>query len=176
MKITLDEIPEEGALDVEFSEGQETFHELFEKGLEGDFQFISPVKGSFHISKSEKTVFIDLEIESRIRAKCSLCLVEFNYPIEGTSRLTLAPEEVIKGKEIILDEAEVSKGVYAGETLDLDEILREETALFLPFSPKCRDDCKGLCSSCGQNLNEGKCGCINEKPGGSFDALKNLKI
>ncbi len=176
MKITLDEIPEEGALDVEFSAGREAFDELFEKGLERDFRFISPVKGSFHISRSKETVFIELEIESLIKADCSLCLVEFDYPIQGSSRLTLTPEEETVEKEIALDEEEIAKGIYSGERLDLDEILREEAALLLPFSPKCREGCRGLCNSCGQNLNEGECSCIDEKPSGSFDALKNLKL
>ena len=42
---------------------------------------------------------------------------------------------------------------------NLDEIL--ETSLILDMETKfrCREDCKGLCDTCGANLNLGPCGC-----------------
>ena len=44
-------------------------------------------------------------------------------------------------------------------TLDLTEVVRQDLWLNLPTSPACQPDCKGLCSHCGQNLNQGSCGC-----------------
>ncbi len=43
--------------------------------------------------------------------------------------------------------------------LDLDELIREEIIMFLPYKMLCREDCKGLCPKCGKNLNKGKCDC-----------------
>lgn len=43
--------------------------------------------------------------------------------------------------------------------LDLDELVTEDIFLNLPSKFLCKDDCKGLCSICGQNLNEGSCSC-----------------
>lgn len=39
------------------------------------------------------------------------------------------------------------------ETVDLDPAIRDAVVLNLPFSPLCRDDCLGLCPSCGADLN-----------------------
>ena len=49
--------------------------------------------------------------------------------------------------------------VLEGTELDLDELL--STCLILDMETKflCKEDCKGLCSTCGRNLNLGPCGC-----------------
>ncbi len=46
-----------------------------------------------------------------------------------------------------------------GDGIDLSEIL--STCFILDMETKflCREDCKGLCSACGKNLNLGPCGC-----------------
>ena len=43
--------------------------------------------------------------------------------------------------------------------VDLRPVVREELALALPRFVLCRDDCRGLCPSCGKDLNAGPCGC-----------------
>ena len=43
--------------------------------------------------------------------------------------------------------------------LDLDLLVYEEIVLDFPMKVLCDDDCKGLCKSCGTNLNKGLCGC-----------------
>lgn len=45
------------------------------------------------------------------------------------------------------------------EFLDVSDDVREDLLLEIPGFPLCRADCKGLCAQCGQNLNEGTCGC-----------------
>ncbi len=43
--------------------------------------------------------------------------------------------------------------------LDVALAVREELALRASAFPLCREDCKGLCPSCGSDLNAGPCGC-----------------
>lgn len=52
--------------------------------------------------------------------------------------------------------------VVENGVLDLDELIEEEVQLFLPSKMLCRDDCKGLCTKCGKNLNLGKCDCKSD--------------
>ena len=49
--------------------------------------------------------------------------------------------------------------VLDGNEIDLDEILFTLFTLDMETKFLCREDCKGLCSSCGKNLNHGPCGC-----------------
>ncbi len=49
--------------------------------------------------------------------------------------------------------------VVKNRLLDLEELVNEEVSLNLPTKILCREDCKGLCSQCGANLNVSKCDC-----------------
>ena len=46
------------------------------------------------------------------------------------------------------------------DRLDLRPMVRDAVVLELPLAPLCRDDCRGLCSHCGADLNEEACGCV----------------
>lgn len=176
MKIIAGEIPDTGTLDIEFSEKEQVLNDLFKKKLERDFHFASPVKGSFHISKEGKTIFIDLTLSGAVMVDCSRCLEEFEYPINEARQLTFFPDEEEElGEESEFEEKDFERSFYHDNCLDLDEIIREETALLLPFNPSCKEDCKGLCSSCGKNLNENNCSCSNEIIDRRFEVLKGLK-
>lgn len=49
--------------------------------------------------------------------------------------------------------------VVDNRVLDLSELVNEEVSLSLPAKILCKDECKGLCSQCGANLNVSKCNC-----------------
>jgi uncharacterized protein len=44
-------------------------------------------------------------------------------------------------------------------TIDVSGAVREELALRASAFPLCGEDCKGLCPTCGADLNAGPCGC-----------------
>jgi uncharacterized protein len=58
--------------------------------------------------------------------------------------------------------------------LDLAEAIREYALLEMPMQVFCREDCKGLCPTCGADLNEGPCDCRNDEGDERFAALKSL--
>ena len=41
----------------------------------------------------------------------------------------------------------------------MTETVRESLLLELPITPRCREECPGLCPKCGHDLNDGPCGC-----------------
>ena len=57
--------------------------------------------------------------------------------------------------------------------LDLDALVAEDIVLAMPPRWLCRPDCKGLCSICGADLNEGDCGC-SPAADPRWDALKDM--
>ncbi|MBE9536977.1 MAG: DUF177 domain-containing protein [Proteobacteria bacterium] len=177
MKINFEEIPEEGTLDVDFLENESEINKLLDEGNDGDFSFNSPAKGSFRLSKRGKTVFVSLHIEGLVRARCSQCLVDFEQKIDLSNDVSLFPEEgKEETKELDLTNEELEKNFYAGNSIDLAKLLCEEIVLYLPFNPRCSDNCKGLCPSCGKNLNEGKCNCTGRSKENPFSVLKGLKF
>jgi uncharacterized protein len=53
------------------------------------------------------------------------------------------------------------------EFLDVSDDVREDLLLEIPAFPLCQAGCKGLCARCGQDLNEGVCGCAPPEGGPS---------
>ncbi len=48
---------------------------------------------------------------------------------------------------------------YSNSVVDLKDKVQEEFVILLPIQILCNDNCKGLCSSCGANLNHKECNC-----------------
>ncbi len=63
---------------------------------------------------------------------------------------------------------------YSVESIDIEDLVRQALVLAVPAKILCSDSCKGLCPSCGADLNAGPCKC---GPGqdGPFGALRDLK-
>ena len=59
--------------------------------------------------------------------------------------------------------------------IDLNPLFRELIFLEKQMKNICKENCKGLCSNCGTNLNEGNCGCPNDTKDSPWKTLKILK-
>ena len=62
-----------------------------------------------------------------------------------------------------------------GGRAELDVIASEQIYLNLPLKPLCREDCQGLCPTCGANRNRLKCGCRSEELDPRLAPLLELK-
>ena len=62
-----------------------------------------------------------------------------------------------------------------GDRIDLEPLARDSLLLELPLAPLCRDDCAGLCPTCGADRNTGPCGCEEEAVDPRWAALDALK-
>lgn len=93
----------------------------------------------------------------------------FNYLLTTRQEMVLEVEEV----ELSNDEAMT---LYLEEPeIDVDQILREQSYLERPLRTLCREDCKGICISCGADLNKEICSCADDNDDSPFAVLKKLK-
>ena len=95
---------------------------------------------------------------------CDRCLAE------GEREITLDFSEDYAKTPGETDEA----AVCDGETIILDDLVRDTLLVAEPLRELCKSDCKGLCPVCGQNLNEGACGCNTFVPDPRLAALESL--
>ena len=51
---------------------------------------------------------------------------------------------------------------YSGDVIDISREVDSHLALSLPIKLVCSSECRGLCSMCGKNLNDGECACEKE--------------
>jgi len=75
------------------------------------------------------------------KCRCSLCDTPFDLEVK---------------ESCFVDSFEINEEI---SFLDLTNEIREAIILNLPAYPRCSESCKGLCSSCGANLNKSGCEC-----------------
>ncbi len=112
-----------------------------------------------------------LEIQGRASLKvmipCDRCLDDVEVPLEldFTEKIPVpgedSPENPDEGQERDDEDGSSFAPDYylEGYHLDVDKLLFGEALLSWPSRVLCKEDCKGLCPVCGQNLNHGDCGC-----------------
>jgi uncharacterized protein len=88
--------------------------------------------------------------------ECRRCLVEVKTEIGAEAHLLFADAEAGIESDDDPDVFPLSNG-RSGVEVDLRPALREQWLLEVPAFVLCRPDCKGLCPTCGLNLNQGVC-------------------
>jgi uncharacterized protein len=107
---------------------------------------------------------------------CARCVEPVPTPLSGSFDLIFRPQSVDADpgeRAITPDETEI--GYYDESGLSLEDVVREQVLLSLPSRTLCKEDCKGLCPRCGQNLNLAPCNCdTSEEKAARWNALAGL--
>jgi uncharacterized protein len=62
------------------------------------------------------------------------------------------------------------------DSVDITEDLREEILLHIPVFAVCGEACRGRCSQCGANLNDGPCACNKDEGPNPFSVLDGMNL
>lgn len=116
------------------------------------------------------------KFNTTVSAECDRCLTQASFPLAGEYDLYYRPaDQKVGGEEIALDDEETEVGFFEGEGVMLQEVLREQVLLALPVQRLCREDCKGLCPTCGADRNQVACACAAPVRDARWAALESLK-
>jgi uncharacterized protein len=125
------------------------------------------------VKRSGARYDIRASVKGSIHAACHRCAGEFDMPCESAFELVVSrgqdavqPENLNEDDWIVIPAGE--------ERYDIFPRVREALILELPIKVLCREDCKGVCPSCGANLNEGECGCARRSGDPRWSALRKL--
>jgi DUF177 domain-containing protein len=113
----------------------------------------------------DRTVHVRGEVSARLGLQCGRCLEPFVFPVAQELDLFYLPHRNDRDEEedeVELKDHDMVVAYYRDERLDLGEMLREQFFLSLPMKRLCREDCRGLCPSCGANRNSAPCACPPE--------------
>ena len=120
-------------------------------------------------------VFVSGHIETRAQVECDRCLQPVELPVSADFALEYISGADYESSAVAeLTEDELSVSVFDGETIDVDEIVKEQILLTVPTRMLCREDCKGICPECGTDRNTGECNCVTNDIDPRWAALKNL--
>ena len=131
MKIHVNRIPDEGLRE------EVTYDPAALDVERDDLRVEAPIAVSSFILKTAGEMVVQADIRAHAQMSCARCLEPFEVPLQTAATLsyTVAPTDVV----------------------DITEDIRQELMLAYPMVPMCRQDCRGLCTACGQNLNQGTC-------------------
>jgi uncharacterized protein len=106
---------------------------------------------------------------------CARCLEPVEQSLTGEFDLIFRPLGVdADSSERAISASETEIGYYQDGGLLLEDVMREQVLLSLPARALCREDCKGLCPRCGQNLNSESCTCVTVPADPRWSALSDL--
>jgi uncharacterized protein len=118
-------------------------------------------------------------LETTVEIACSRCLepasIEVSRPFDLYFRERDESMFDEDENEIELSDKDTRTAFFSGTKLALAEILQEQVLLALPMKVLCKLDCKGLCPTCGTNLNLKSCNCQKEQFSPHLDALLEFK-
>ena len=135
--------------------------------LWGVHPFRTPVHVCGEIKNRAGIVELAYKAEFTFYTQCDRCLREICRPVCETFCHTLVCElqrEEFTEDFILLENRE----------LDMDDLVLNDILLTIPIQTLCKDDCKGLCPTCGANLNDGACRCNHQEIDPRLEALKAL--
>ena len=105
-----------------------------------DVRLIAPIEFKAQVFKAEDEIIAKFAAASRYESFCGRCLETVKQDWSTVFTLSFAIDSTT-------------------DFVDIDEDVRQELILNLPFRILCREDCRGLCIGCGANLNNEQCAC-----------------
>jgi len=156
MKIDLTNIPPEGR-QTNFSLAPDWWKPDFSEdrivGLE------SPVSAWIKIYPAGKKIIVDGFLSARLLLRCDRCLEPYSWDLSTDFRISLSISPFKGEVEVELLEDDLNLDFIDGKFLDSDQIIKEQLILNVPLKTLCTLECKGLCPTCGCNLNMTTCSC-----------------
>ncbi len=139
-----------------------------------EFSLIGDIKYLLAVSKVNREILADLTVAYTMERPCDRCLNLTRESVESTFQTKLVD---VADRQVIEDEEDISEYEYMEQNkVDIENWVREIVLVSMPMKLLCSDDCKGICPSCGGDLNETECNCAEYSNDPRLDILKNLDI
>ncbi len=155
MRVRVRTLPADGGLDLKFQSLPGVMGKAVASSDDDLTEvFARPVECELRLELMGKDIHLTGGVETTIHPICARCGEPFEQELKVDTDLTCRSASPGVGGDSY-QESEDGLVYFRDEELDLDEIVREQMLLALPMRYLCRKDCRGLCPTCGVNLNLG---------------------
>lgn len=159
--IELDRIPEEG-LALSADDSDPTFAAILRDVAESDNAKVTG-RAEVQLELWPSRVDVRGRLEAQAQLTCVRCLNRFGHELErDIYQVLLRQPEEHEDEDVELKRSDLDRTELEGDRIDLGELLREEFLLAMPMKALCSEECKGICSGCGAELNTEDCNCKPE--------------
>ncbi len=162
LQVAISKIPSEG-LDVdEVVNGELLAIDPEELSTEKEGRFKA------HVERSDgSSLHVRGHLNLKTSGPCARCLADTLLVVDQELDLFFLPEsqalsEFDDDEGAQLQDRDLVVTFYKGDILDLGGVVREQVLLAQPMKRLCREDCKGVCPTCGADRNLTNCGCPKE--------------
>lgn len=121
-------------------------------------RIIGSLLTDFSIVRTGQRLLLNGRIRFRAELACSLCGEDYECDFDEPLTAEFADYSLPRSPHRIKDE-EIDQNQFWGDELELIPIIHDAIHLAVPIAPCCREDCRGLCPTCGADLNQGPCNC-----------------
>ncbi|MDP7525602.1 MAG: DUF177 domain-containing protein [Dehalococcoidales bacterium] len=116
--------------------------------------------GRVKLMRTNRGILATASLNTESELTCSRCLSPFDYPLTLNIEEEYFPTaDVVSGASLALPDEPGCFTIDENSIIDLTEAIRQYGLLAFPMKPLCRQDCAGLCPTCGVNLNHAQCDC-----------------
>ena len=117
------------------------------------------------LTKIEKDVYLNAKAQTVLTLSCSRCLSPVVYPVDCKVLSQYVPRQPSTDweKERKLNDVDLETEDYVENKVEIKNALHDHILLTIPMVCWCNENCLGLCSKCGKDLNEGSCVCSSEQ-------------
>lgn len=134
------------------------------------------IRGHVKFTHTNFGIMAQVEASALIETTCARCLEPFEARKSVSFTEEYRPTIDIATGQPSTEQAhtEAAFEISGNHIIDLTEALRQHLALSLDLIPICRESCRGLCPTCGTNLNTSTCSCPPPEVSNPFAALQGL--
>ncbi len=137
---------------------------------EGDVRPVGAVEVTGRLSAAgQGTLYFSGHLSGEAQAECRRCLADVVVPVSDEVAVVFAEADA-EGA----DDPDVYPLDPQAGALDLAPAVREQWLLSVPAYVLCREECQGLCPTCGADRNAGPCACAEPTPDPRWAALRGL--
>lgn len=179
--INIDTIPEEGLLLDTYASREPWLKQAMAAALGEKVQAGDEAHITLRLIRSAEQISMVGGGYIHFHPTCDRCLKAYEAQQQVPIHILYIPRPAhantarVEGKEVG-EEEDVDFGYYEGRQLDLASTIMEQVVLAQPMQYLCTSECRGLCPTCGADLNMGPCRCPTRAEGSPFEALKALKL
>ena len=164
MKIDLSSVIKVTGAEIKFS-GDAGFSDA--EFIGENYRFCEPLKVTGRVYNNGQSLTLEADVMGSMVTECARCLDETEVDVKFSAHelLSQRKENDAESEDIIL---------FDGYEIELDEIIADHFLMNISGRYLCSEDCKGLCPTCGKNLNEGDCDCDNDYIDPRWQALADI--
>lgn len=112
-------------------------------------KYTRPIKFNGYLSRKKGDLKLIGDVSTEVLLNCSRCTKAFPYEVN------------IHIEEELSDTEDCGTISIDADNIDIYEIIENNIVIELPVKRLCDENCKGLCQTCGKDLNLGQCSCTD---------------